>query len=242
MVLDRNPENFFAEVEQASFNPSNLVPGTGLSPGPDADGADLQLPRHAPAPHRPELRAAADQPPAVPRPLLQQGRADDLPPRGRPARVRAELLRRARPPTRRSGTEIGWDVDAAELARTAYEKHAEDDDFCQPGTLVRDVMDDAAARRRSSRTSSATPPTTCRPRCSCGSIAYWTRVDAQIGRARRRGPRPHERLRPRRRRAARARRSWSTPAPAAPERQRPRRSARTRRPPPRRGRRSTRRP
>ena len=32
MVLDRNPENFFAEVEQASFNPSNLVPGTGLSP------------------------------------------------------------------------------------------------------------------------------------------------------------------------------------------------------------------
>ena len=32
MVLDRNPANFFAEVEQASFNPSNLVPGTGLSP------------------------------------------------------------------------------------------------------------------------------------------------------------------------------------------------------------------
>ena len=32
MVLDRNPANFFAEVEQAGFNPSNLVPGTGLSP------------------------------------------------------------------------------------------------------------------------------------------------------------------------------------------------------------------
>ena len=29
MVLDRNPENFFAEVEQSSFNPSNLVPGIG---------------------------------------------------------------------------------------------------------------------------------------------------------------------------------------------------------------------
>ena len=27
MVLDRNPENFFAEVEQAGFDPSNLVPG-----------------------------------------------------------------------------------------------------------------------------------------------------------------------------------------------------------------------
>ena len=32
MVLDRNPENFFAEVEQAGFPPSNLVPGIGLSP------------------------------------------------------------------------------------------------------------------------------------------------------------------------------------------------------------------
>ena len=26
MVLDRNPENFFAEAEQAAFNPSNLAP------------------------------------------------------------------------------------------------------------------------------------------------------------------------------------------------------------------------
>ena len=32
MVLDRNPENFFAEVEQAGFSPANLVPGIGLSP------------------------------------------------------------------------------------------------------------------------------------------------------------------------------------------------------------------
>ena len=32
MVLDRNPDNFFAEVEQAGFSPANLVPGIGLSP------------------------------------------------------------------------------------------------------------------------------------------------------------------------------------------------------------------
>jgi catalase len=32
MVLDRNPQHFFAEVEQAGFSPSNLVPGIGLSP------------------------------------------------------------------------------------------------------------------------------------------------------------------------------------------------------------------
>ena len=30
--LDRNPENFFADVEQSAFAPSNLVPGIGVSP------------------------------------------------------------------------------------------------------------------------------------------------------------------------------------------------------------------
>lgn len=32
LVLDRNPQNYFAEVEQSAFNPSNLVPGIGVSP------------------------------------------------------------------------------------------------------------------------------------------------------------------------------------------------------------------
>ena len=31
MVLNRNPENYFAEVEQAAFNPSNFVPGIAPS-------------------------------------------------------------------------------------------------------------------------------------------------------------------------------------------------------------------
>ncbi len=32
MELNRNPENYFAAVEQAAFSPTNLVPGLGLSP------------------------------------------------------------------------------------------------------------------------------------------------------------------------------------------------------------------
>ncbi|MEU6484837.1 catalase [Streptomyces sp. NPDC046887] len=32
MVLDRNPDNIFAEVEQAAFSPNNFVPGIGPSP------------------------------------------------------------------------------------------------------------------------------------------------------------------------------------------------------------------
>ncbi len=30
--LNRNPENYFAEIEQSAFNPSNVVPGIGFSP------------------------------------------------------------------------------------------------------------------------------------------------------------------------------------------------------------------
>src|SRR5690606_35017890 len=30
--LNRNPENYFAEVEQAAFNPAHVVPGIGFSP------------------------------------------------------------------------------------------------------------------------------------------------------------------------------------------------------------------
>jgi catalase len=30
--LNRNPENFFAEIEQAAFSPANIVPGIGFSP------------------------------------------------------------------------------------------------------------------------------------------------------------------------------------------------------------------
>uniref|UniRef100_UPI0040398451 catalase n=1 Tax=Variovorax sp. BK018 TaxID=3450241 RepID=UPI0040398451 len=32
MELNRNPDNFFAEVEQSAFAPNNLVPGIGVSP------------------------------------------------------------------------------------------------------------------------------------------------------------------------------------------------------------------
>lgn len=32
LELNRNPDNYFAEVEQASFSPSNVVPGIGFSP------------------------------------------------------------------------------------------------------------------------------------------------------------------------------------------------------------------
>jgi catalase len=32
LELNRNPENYFAEVEQSAFNPASIVPGIGFSP------------------------------------------------------------------------------------------------------------------------------------------------------------------------------------------------------------------
>lgn len=32
LELNKNPENYFAEVEQAAFNPASVVPGIGFPP------------------------------------------------------------------------------------------------------------------------------------------------------------------------------------------------------------------
>ncbi len=56
LELNRNPDNYFAEIEQAAFSPSNVVPGIGFSPGQDAAGAHLFLRRRAPLPARHALR------------------------------------------------------------------------------------------------------------------------------------------------------------------------------------------
>ena len=179
MVLDRNPANFFAEVEQASFNPSNLVPGTGLSPdrmlmarifsyhdthlhriGPNYEQLPINRPQCPVHSYNKDgqmtYHHAGDQP--VYAPNSYGGPAAD------PAK----------------GVEIGWDVDAAELARTVYARHAADDDFSQPGTLVREVMD-AEAREALVSNIVEHASDDVSSEMQLRVIAYWTRVDEQIG-------------------------------------------------------------
>ena len=36
--LNKNPENHFADVEQAAFNPAHIVPGMSFSPDPILEG------------------------------------------------------------------------------------------------------------------------------------------------------------------------------------------------------------
>src|ERR1700723_179944 len=44
MTLDRNPKNYFAEVEQAAFDPKNIVPGMGYSPDKMLQGRLISYP------------------------------------------------------------------------------------------------------------------------------------------------------------------------------------------------------
>jgi catalase len=139
LVLDRNPENFFAEIEQAAFEPSNMVPGIGPSPDKMLLGRLFsyhdthlyrigtnyqQLPVNRPHSevHSYNKDGAmryqhdGDQPVYAPNSY------------GGP---KADLDRYSDP---------SWFVEAGEIMRTAYVPHAEDTDFVQVGALYRKVL------------------------------------------------------------------------------------------------------
>jgi catalase len=138
LVLDRNPENFFAEIEQAAFEPANMVPGIGPSPDkmllgrlfsyPDTHryriGPNyLQLPVNAPKNEvhsynkdgAMRYRHTGDQPVYAPNSY------------GGP---------KADP---QSHPEASWQT-SGEIMRSAYTLHSEDNDFDQAGTLYRKVL------------------------------------------------------------------------------------------------------
>jgi catalase len=138
MVLDRNPENFFAEIEQAAFEPSNMVPGIGPSPdkmllgrlfsyhdthlyriGTNYQQLPVNRPHSAVHSYNKDgaMRYAHDGDQPVYAPNSYAGPKADM---------------RYRDPS--------WLVDAGEIMRTAYVDHAEDNDFVQPGTLYREVL------------------------------------------------------------------------------------------------------
>jgi catalase len=178
MVLNRNPENYFAEVEQAAFEPANMVPGIGPSPDkmllgrlfsyPDTHrhriGTNyLQLPINRPHAEvhsynkdgAMRYQHAGDQPVYAPNSY------------GGPA---------ADPST----GEAGWRVDAGEIVRSAYTLRRDDDDFGQPGTLYRQVLSETdrehlVANIVGHATNDVSPATQERV------VAYWANVDPDLG-------------------------------------------------------------
>ncbi len=174
---DRNPENYFAEIEQAAFEPANLVPGIGPSPDkmllgrlfsyPDTHrhriGANyLQLPVNRP--HKPVHSYNRDGAMRYDNP-------------GDPVYAPNSY---GGPKADPSFGELNWWVEAGEIVRSAYVKHREDDDFVQANAMVNRAMDGPARERLVSNVvGHASAGVT--PEVQARVVEYWRNVDAEIG-------------------------------------------------------------
>ncbi len=142
MTLNRNPDNFFAQIEQAAFEPSATVPGIGFSPDKMLLGrafayADThryriganyhQLPVNQP-------RAVTDHNTYTFDGAMAFQHSGDAP-------VYAPNSQGRGYADQVGEVEDGWEADGA-MVRQAYTLRADDDDFGQAGTLVREVWDD----------------------------------------------------------------------------------------------------
>jgi len=145
MTLNRNVTDYHAQIEQAAFEPNNLVPGTGLSPD------KMLLARgfsYADA-HRARLGVNYKQipvnTPKAPVHSYSKDGAMRITPVADPVYAPNSYGGPVADPTR---TDDGgtWHSDG-DMVRTAYTLRSEDDDWGQAGTLVRTVLDDAARSR-----------------------------------------------------------------------------------------------
>jgi catalase len=140
MTLNRNPENFFAQIEQAAFSPGNTVPGIGLSPDKMLLGrafayADAQRNRIGANFHQ----LPVNQPKVPVNTYMVDGPMAYHHSGAAPVYATNSA---GRPWADDTGPAAeGWEADG-EMVRSAYTLHAQDDDFTQPGILVRDVFDE----------------------------------------------------------------------------------------------------
>ncbi len=79
----------------------------------------------------------------------------------------------------RYGNPAGWDSSGPQL-RAVYDKHAEDGDFVQPGTLYREVLTQDAKDRLVANIAGHVSAGVVEPVLS-RVFEYWTNVDAELG-------------------------------------------------------------
>jgi catalase len=139
LVLDHNPENFFAQIEQAAFSPANMVRGIG--PSPDRMLLGRLFSYHDTHLHR--IGTNYEQLPVnSPRSEVHTYNKDGA------MRYTHSGNQPVYAPNSYGGPQAdpaghpdpSWFIDAGEIVRTAEMLHAEDNDFIQPGNLYRDAM------------------------------------------------------------------------------------------------------
>ena len=145
LTLDRNPTDFHTQIEQAAFEPNNMVPGVGLSPDKmllargfsyaDAHRARLGVNYK----HIPVNKA---QSPVHSYSKDGAGRTENV---SDPVYAPNSYGGPAAQPDPRGEAGL-WHADG-DMVRQAYTLRKDDDDWSQAGKLVREVMDDAARGR-----------------------------------------------------------------------------------------------
>ncbi|MEV0250065.1 catalase [Nocardia sp. NPDC050712] len=147
-TLNRNPGNFFVDIEQAAFAPSNLVPGVGFSPDKmllgrvfayaDAHRYRIGVNHHELPPNR---ARAAEVNSYSKEGAMRFGYNDPSVPVYAPNSFGGPHAQSHKAPD--GGA---WDFDPTML-RAGYIQHPEDNDFAQAGTLVREVLNDDQRER-----------------------------------------------------------------------------------------------
>ncbi|MET9436811.1 catalase [Streptomyces sp. NPDC006551] len=147
LVLDRNPDNVFAEVEQAAFSPNNFVPGIGPSPDKMLQG---RLFAYADA-HRYRLGVNHTQLP-VNAPKAVPGGADNYGRDGFMATRNGSRTDKNYEPNSYAGpaqTDAALSAPLAIAGWTGTHEaplHNKDDDFFQAGELYRLMSEDEKGR------------------------------------------------------------------------------------------------
>ncbi|GAA4642434.1 catalase [Gordonia humi] len=177
MTLHTNPTDNHAQIEQAAFEPSNVVPGIGFSPDRMLLGRVFA---YSDA-HRARLGANYKQIP-VNRPhnevhSYSKDGAMRIDPVSDP--VYAPNSKGGPAATYPGQPEPQWAADG-EIVRSAYVDHAEDDDWGQAGTLVREVLDDAARDRLAGNVAGHLLDGVSEPVLQ-RAFEYWRNVDAGLG-------------------------------------------------------------
>ena len=183
-TLNRNPVNFFAEIEQAAFSPGNQVPGTGISPD------KMLMARVFAYPDQQRYRIGTNYnqlPVNQPRATeannyMHQGNMQyHFPPASQRVYHPNSFGAAGGPAVDpQAGTEALWEADGA-LTRAATTLRTDDGDFVQPGILYREVYDDGEKARLQAVLAGQAASITIdeiRERF----FQYWTNVDADLGR------------------------------------------------------------
>ncbi|MBW4042659.1 MAG: catalase [Acidobacteria bacterium] len=179
MTLDTNPENHFGQIEQAAFEPSNFVPGIDGSPD---KMLQARIFSYADA-HRYRIgtnyaQLPVNAPAAEVHSYSKEGAMSyRFPPAAKPVYA-PNSTNGPHADASRAGTG-GWHSDG-DMVRAAATLHAEDDDFGQAGSLVREVMDDEQ-RARLVTTVTGHVGGVKDPTVRARAVQYWKHVDQWLG-------------------------------------------------------------